>query len=66
MGYHNPATPGKLEQLQLLTISFAERTTLHTFHTSILDGVAAECRQNGIQLSYSVVEQSAQGAGGAN
>lgn len=59
LGYHNPTTPGKLEQLHLLTISFAARTTLHTFHTSILDGVAEECRQNGIQLSYSVVEQSA-------
>lgn len=59
LGYHNPAMSSKLEQLQLLTISFAERTTLHTFHTSILDGVAAECRRSGIQLSYSVIEQSA-------
>lgn len=59
LGYRNPATPSKLEQLHLFTISFAARTTLHTFHTNILDGVAAECRQNGILLSYSVIEQSA-------
>lgn len=58
LGYHNPATPGKLQQLQLLTRPFAERDTLHTFHPSILEGVAAECHQNGILLSYSVVGQS--------
>ncbi len=59
LGYHHPTTPGKLEHLHLLTISIEARTTLHTFHSSILDGVAAECRQSGIQLSYSVVEPGA-------
>lgn len=59
LGYHNETTPGNLQHLHLLTISFAARTTLHTFHASILDGVAAECRQNGILLSYSVIEHSA-------
>jgi LacI family transcriptional regulator len=58
-GYYSPTTPGKLQQLHLFTISFAARTTLHTFHTSILDGIAAECRQNNILLSYAVIDQSA-------
>lgn len=59
LGYRNPATPGRLEQLHLLTISIEARTTLHTFHTSILEGVASECRQGGIQLNYSIIEPNA-------
>lgn len=59
LGYHQSATPGRLQQLHLFTTSFATMTAPHTFHPSILDGVATECRQNGILLSYSVVEQSA-------
>ncbi|HET8841584.1 MAG TPA: LacI family DNA-binding transcriptional regulator [Ktedonobacteraceae bacterium] len=58
LGYHHPTTPGKLERLHLFTTSFASMTAPHTFHPSILDGVAAECRQSGIVLNYSVVEQS--------
>jgi DNA-binding LacI/PurR family transcriptional regulator len=58
-GYHTPTTPGKLQQLHLFTISFAARTTLHTFHTSILDGIASACRENNILLSYSVMEPGA-------
>lgn len=59
LGYHNPGTPGKLEHLHLLTSSSVARTTLHTFHPSILNGVASACREHGIQLSYSMVEPNA-------
>lgn len=59
LGYHNPATSGKLQRLHLFTTSFATMNSSHTFHPSILDGVAAACHQNGILLSYSVVKQSA-------
>jgi LacI family transcriptional regulator len=63
LGYLNSTPPGKLQQVHLFTISFEAKakTTLHTFHASILDGVAAECQQNGILLNYSVVESSTAG-----
>ncbi|HTK08711.1 MAG TPA: LacI family DNA-binding transcriptional regulator [Ktedonobacteraceae bacterium] len=59
LGYHNAAASGELRQLHLFTTSFAAMTASHTFHPSILDGVATACRQKGILLSYSVIEQSA-------
>src|SRR5579883_916836 len=58
LGHRQPETPGKLRQLHLFTTSFATMTAPHTFHPSILDGVARECRQQGISLSYSVIEQT--------
>lgn len=57
LGYHNSVTPSKLQQLHLFTTSFAAMTAPHTFHPSILDGVATECHQNGILLSYSVIKR---------
>lgn len=59
LGYHEPATPGKLQHLHIFTTSFATMTAPHTFHPSILDGVAAECRNHAILLSYAVIGQSA-------
>lgn len=59
LGYRQPAATGRLQQLHLFTSSFATMTATHTFHPSILDGVATECRQQGILLSYSMIEQNA-------
>lgn len=59
LGHRLPTTPGRLQQLHLFTTSFATMTAPHSFHPSILDGVATECRQHGILLSYSVIEQNA-------
>lgn len=58
LGYHNPAASGKLQRLHLFTASAATMNASHSFHPSILDGVAAACHQNGILLSYAVIKQS--------
>jgi DNA-binding LacI/PurR family transcriptional regulator len=58
LGYHNASMPDRLREVHLFTISYSAQTSLHTFHTYILDGVAAECHQNGILLSYSVMKHT--------
>ena len=61
MGYYDSAAPTKLQHIALFTHTFSTSVDLDTFHSAVLHGVEAECRQRDIQLSYSIVESGETG-----
>ena len=56
LGYYDSIAPTKLQHIARFTRTFTTSLDLDTFHTAVLHGVEAECRQHDIQLSYSIVE----------
>lgn len=64
MGYYDSIAPTRLRHIGLFTATFSDSPGLglDNFHTAILHGIEAECRQHDIQLSYSIVEQGEQGS----